>query len=57
MTDRAIKYLEEYETKATELDDMEGQGKAYQALAAAYQVPFSSTPEQFAHAVTNTKWI
>lgn len=35
---RAVNYLEDFQSISLELDDLEGQGKAYEALAAAYQV-------------------
>ncbi|CAN0335355.1 unnamed protein product, partial [Ectocarpus sp. 12 AP-2014] len=34
---RAANYLEDFQSISTELDDLEGQGKAYEALAAVHQ--------------------
>ncbi|CAM9378526.1 unnamed protein product [Ectocarpus sp. 13 AM-2016] len=34
---RAVNYLEDFQSISTELDDLEGQGKAYEALAAVHQ--------------------
>lgn len=33
-----MNYLEDFQSISTELDDLEGQGRAYEALAALYQV-------------------
>lgn len=35
---RAVNYLQDFQGISTELDDLEGQGRSYEALAAAYQV-------------------
>lgn len=35
---RAVNYLEDFQNISMELDDLEGQGRAYEALAAVYQV-------------------
>lgn len=40
---RAVNYLEDFQSISTELDDLEGQGRAYEALAAVYQVRMEGT--------------